>query len=158
MQRKYIWKFALTKIDAANGRICIGIDATKEWDKYKNEWYAKYSRKDCAFYTLWCRYYTDNGSFVSCNTNQSNAREYEDPLAFVIYDSEDDDPEVFKENDEIRMELDVKNRTLQYYINEEKYGIWFKDIKFDKDTEYRMAVGFDEDMFSVSLTDFQVIE
>ena len=43
-----------------------------------------------------------------------------------VHDSDEDDPEVFKANDVIRMELDVKCKTLQYYINDEKYGIVLK--------------------------------
>ena len=45
-----------------------------------------------------------------------------------------------KINDELRMELNTKNSTMRYFINNIDQGIAFQDIDFDDNKKYYMAI------------------
>ena len=58
-------------------------------------------------------------------------------------------------NDIISMELNVKDRTLQFYKNNESQGIAYDNLKFDKDMVYKMTVAMSSKGNSVQLIQFK---
>eukprot|EP01084_Bolivina_argentea_P304824 526530_1 len=47
---------------------------------------------------------------------------------------------VWKECDELKMELNVQNRTLKYYVNAKDQGIAVQNVKFRENTTFVMAI------------------
>lgn len=120
---KYTWKFNIISFRTL---MAIGIDASNK----------KYIDKD----------------FHDCgNTNPYYAIEVYREGEFLLY-SHHDDEDTFRdeygdirknkyiEGSEIIMELDLKKRTLSYYVDDEYLGVAFQDIYFKPDTKYNMTV------------------
>ena len=60
----------------------------------------------------------------------------------------------WKDGDIVKMELDVENKTLRYFVNSEDQGIAVQDINFDNDIKYVMAMYLDEKSI-VTLLEFE---
>ena len=56
------------------------------------------------------------------------------------------------DGDVIKMDLNVNDKTLKYYINDQDQGIAFTDVYFDSNTIYHMAVYVDN--VDIAITDF----
>ena len=124
-KKKYIWDFKCTKIEpnfVGTGALFIGMDNSGK--QALNESTTNSQR----YYTFTSYYYDhNNGLGYACGKMMNNYDE--DPG----YSSPDEE---FKENDEIRMELDTNDKTLLYFRNGSKIGSWCKNINFDQDTKY----------------------
>ena len=57
---------------------------------------------------------------------------------------------------EVKMELNMDEKTIRYYVNDEDQGVAFKDICFRNDEEYKMCISFDESV-TVQLRNYQHI-
>ena len=57
-------------------------------------------------------------------------------------------------DNQVKMELNMDDKTLKYYVNGEDQGIAFDNICFDNDQHYSMCISLDEPM-SVQLIDFK---
>ena len=56
----------------------------------------------------------------------------------------------------VKMVIDMDDKTIRYFVNDEDQSIAFKDICFDKDEEYTMCVSMDETV-TIQLIDYQHI-
>ena len=63
----------------------------------------------------------------------------------------------FEPNDTIRMEVNTKHYTIEFYKNDVSQGIAQKDIKFTAKTKYRMAILMPELGNSVQIMDYKSI-
>ena len=126
---KCIWQF---KILSQNGIIAIGIDSS-------NKQYFDQDFHDCGndqpYYAI--ELYRD-WTILSYTYNR----------AIPAYlDTVDDSSKIF-----IKMELNLKNKTLKYYFGDIDGVVAFKNIYFDETTVYHMAVYTERS--SVKLIDF----
>ena len=158
----YIWKYIINEIEEQTwAMISIGISASGKKLSPNTTFCSKNIDENAPYYAL-KNYGNPYRSVIRCETNQSGSLLWDDNYApkQSEYNSsdedEDEDPEVFKSGDEITMELNVKHKTLKYYVNGEKYGAWFEKIKFEQNAEYNMAIGFDIGVFDITLIDFEV--
>ena len=69
--------------------------------------------------------------------------------AFKIYGDD------FKENDILKMILDLKKKTLSFMINDKDQGIAFENIKYSPDIYYKMAVSFEGLTDEIQLINFE---
>ena len=118
---EYIWTLELLK---NNGLIAIGIDSS-------NKGYNKLDFHDCE---NMYKYYAIE--FVGTHTGELYSHTQE-------YTHEGYSRNSLEAGDIIEMRLNMKDRTLQYYINSKHQKIYFSDIQFDKDTVYNLAVCID---------------
>ena len=131
---KYIWKFKMLEFQ---GLIAIGIDSS-------NKAHVDRDFYDCDNANP---YYANeiyaNGMGILYSHDASNS--YSNRYAFTRIDTI---------GSLITMELNVKNRTLNYFINDIAQGNAFKNIYFDENTVYNMAVYGGGKNNTIQLTDF----
>ena len=122
----YKWKFKLI-IELELDGVGFGIDAsnkqfsTKDYSDDKNK------------YPYYC--FMDGKSLRSHNKKHINNKNKK--YLEKIFSQQ------FKKNTIIDMILNIKNKTIKYYLNGKDLGIVFKEIEFNDDTKYHMAVAMD---------------
>ena len=117
----YTWKFKV--LSCPDAALVIGIDASNKVH-IDGEFYANYGSK----YTYYAfGIYTGWGGIVY----QHHVPNFKCGHIISLYDVN---------NTVITMELNVKDKTLKYYINGTDQAIPFEDIRFEKDTVYNMAI------------------
>lgn len=146
INRKYIWNFKCLNIkpdSGDDGKLLIGIDGSQ-----KSELNKSFNKSTGKYYGFECDYYNDGTQYGSITTHHWDS---------YRHDSDDWNSmdEEFETGDEVRMELDTKDRTLIYYKNGNKIGNWFEQIEFDKETTYNMVVSLGYGNYCLEMTDFK---
>lgn len=59
-----------------------------------------------------------------------------------------------EENDILCMELNLKERNISFYINDENQGVLFKNVDTGKDIEYKLSITLAGNDTSISITNF----
>lgn len=73
------------------------------------------------------------------------------------YDYDSDEDFELKSNDEIKMQLNMTDKTLIYFINGQRHKQWYENIQSGESIAYNMAIGFRGiSNYEISLTDFEV--
>ena len=122
----YIWTI---KILLDRKCIYIGLDSSNK--KFINDDFSDYATNNNDFYAF-------------CDGYIYNQQILEDEYSELSV----------KNNDIIKMELNTKDKTLKYYINDKDQGIAFKNIAF-KNKIFNLAIGFlSRSTESVQLIDF----
>ena len=123
--------------------VSIGIDASA---KGINEARSKFKHYNIATEL------SDCGDYHLCQTNDYFAGQH------VVDYTSDDEANIFKTGDDIKMELDTKNTTLKCYKNGQKIGAWFDKVEFDRETKYNMVVRMYGGDHSIELTSFTMTD
>ena len=63
----------------------------------------------------------------------------------------------WKGNDVLSIKLNMKDRNVEYFVNDESIGIFFRDIPIGDDIKYRLAICLDGVNVTVKLIDFQYV-
>ena len=127
---KYKWKCKLVGINTEYTRTIIGIDSSNR--SFYNDNYTDYWHNIHRFYAL--------GSDGKLHYN-------DDGYAGEHHKKE------WKNNDIIEMKLNIKNKTLEYFINGISDGIAYKDVCMESH-KYYMRVTFDQKGSGIQLLEF----
>eukprot|EP01084_Bolivina_argentea_P304825 526532_1 len=153
---KCIWSFQMVRL-SKDPMIAVGITSAKT---NVNEIFHT-DDFDCGDH--WVAY--DN---LERHTNFANAYAYsmydgESVIATKsLYDRHDheywdyDYGCVCRQGDELKMELDIQNRTLKYYINSNDQGIAVKNVQFIENTTFVMAISVNSPV-EIKLINFKAI-
>ena len=144
---KFIWTFKIS--EARPGlAIAIGIDANLA--KIVNDLFDCNGSADRPFYAYEAEFYTSYGSTretAKLNVHVPNDMRVIDVDYGICYAQEN------KENI-LKMELDTKNKTLRYFVNEKDQGIAVNNVMLDNDEEYTLAISMDKNV-TVQLLQFE---
>ena len=141
----HIWTFSVVKPDCSGqGEMTIGIDSSRK--KFADDCMYVSHRKEYAYYG----YVSFNDGDDACTAIRTyNAKldhkHYECEYGVIYSDTES----------EVKMELNMRNRTLKYYVNDTDQGIAFDNICFQNDEQYTMVVCLAYEVMSVQLTNYQ---
>ena len=146
---KHIWTFNIIKPNQ-QAIIVIGIDSS-------NKQFINSDMNTTSNYYPFYGYqsYGDDIMFPAQNEWPSYAgyRIYNESVDKNTY--EYDYGDVYSDaKNEIKMELNMDNKTLKYYVNGKDQGIAFKNICFNNDEKYSMFISLDERM-TVKISDYQ---
>ena len=131
-----VWIFKIIK---CKDGLYIGLDSSnkKHIDtNFIDHWTTEY--------TFWC-YAGGANSYLFYNMQD----EMKNGCVNNEFDAED-----WRDNDILRMEVDVPNKTIKYILNDKDTGIAFKDINL-KGNQFYLAISSEEGGESVQLLDFQ---
>ena len=149
-EKIYIWTFKFMAVNTEWGDIHIGInDNSSKTSKLSS--FIDVSDTDQGYYGLKSSHCPFPSSLI---VPLSGIACDEDSICASSMESSMD--ENFRTMDEIRMELDTREKTLVYYINDSKCRVWFENIKFDAGTIYNMMVCFGNGKYTLSVIDFQI--
>ena len=124
---KYIWKFKI-KSCSYHTLMAIGIDSSSKAYVYEDF-------HDCD------NKYPYYAFEIYSSSEEGVLYEYDQGSTNVCVDYGDCGEEIHSIDEAtVMMELNLKDKTLKYYINDIDQGVAFTNIYFDQDTIYNMAV------------------
>ena len=131
----YLWTFKIINWWIPTGQIFIGIDSSNKKFIEKN-FTSHYNHKNPVYYAF------DSDGYKISTDDQWADNEYGKQC---------------KSGDIVKMEVNILNKTITFYINDKCYGIAYKNIDFENKT-YNMAVSMHGSTDSVQLIAFQHIK
>ena len=142
----YIWEFQATKRQSQS--ILFGITSSRELIR---GYPGNNIRKNIFYY-----YYDSDG-----NINYPNFKQYADKSDYDAEYWDDDESNDYGKRlangDNIKLEFNVKRKTIKYYINNIDQGIAFRNIHFSDKTKYNIFVSMYTAKDSVQMIDFKCI-
>ena len=141
---KFIWTFKLIE-PKENVIMTIGIDSSNKAFVNDRFYCSGYGH---VFYGYQSYSEFDTGSLMmrSSEVEKQSWKDTDQGYEYgVIYSDTES---------QVKMELNMDDKTLKYYVNGKDQGIAFQNICFENDEKYSMCISLDEPM-SVRLLDFK---
>ena len=64
---------------------------------------------------------------------------------------------IWKDNDIISIKLDLKQRNIEYFVNDKSLGVVFENVPIGEDIKYRLAMGLGSEGQHVVLKSVQYL-
>eukprot|EP01084_Bolivina_argentea_P319735 554589_1 len=138
----YKWKLRLNKSNKECVLPSIGIVVVNDNTKLPLDYYCFVIASGQSYP---CEYYGFELTWGSIRS-----KEIDDQIGDCLYHSLKND---INEGDIIKMELNIKNKTLKYYLNDKDLGIAFKNINMNY--KYCLAISFASKGIQIQIVDFQ---
>lgn len=136
---KFVWTFDIIE-PSEEAIITIGIDASKR--EFPGGAFCSSTENKNAFYAYQC--WPEDADSLKMNNSKVDKNNSNADYGVIYSDKKC----------QVQMELNMDDKTLRYYVDNEDQGIAYEGIIFDNNEEYYMCMSIDEVM-SVELVDFQ---